>query len=376
MDNLPNLPSTALELRSLVKDTGELEISLAHVDVPQPGPGEVLVRIDATPINPSDLWLLFGPADPKTASLSQTTTGPVLTARIPPRAMPALAARVGKSMSVGNEGAGVVVAAGSSPGAQALMGKVVALRGGAMFAQYRCVAAEHCLVLPDGTAPSAAASAFVNPLTALCMIETMRREGHQALVHTAAASSLGQMLQRLCTADGIALVNVVRKEEQRAILRGLGAKHVLDTSTPTFAADLTEATAATGATLAFDAIGGGKLASQILASMEEAVNRKATEYSRYGSSTHKQVYIYGALDTGPTELSRSYGLAWSVGGNLMEITGDYISGNDDADHNSWPRVQWVGGSFEGHDLPNRGGYNLNILTKYGKQGGRCARPAN
>jgi len=231
--------------------------------------------------------------------------------------MPAMAARVGQSMPVGNEGAGVVIATGDSAAAQALMGRTVAVLGGAMYSQYRTVKAEQCLVLPEGTKPAEGASCFVNPLTALSMVETMRLEGHKALVHTAAASNLGQMLLKICQKDGVSLVNIVRKPEQAQLLRSLGAAHVCDASLPTFMEDLTQALVATGATLAFDAIGGGKLAGQILTAMEAALNRTAKEYSRYGSTTHKQVYIYGGLDTGPTEFNRSFGMAWGMGGWLL-----------------------------------------------------------
>lgn len=308
---------TALELRSLIKSTGELEVSLVDVPVPQPAADEVLVRIEASPLNPSDLGLLFGAADMGSAQASASSGRPVVTARVPDAAMKAMARRLDVSMPVGNEGAGVVVAAGSSPAAQALLGKTVAMIGGAMYAQYRCIAAAQCLVLPEGATPADGASCFVNPLTALGMVETMRREGHSALVHTAAASNLGQMLNRICQKDGIALVNIVRKQEQADLLKAMGATWVCVTSSPTFLSDLTEALAATGATIAFDATGGGKLAGQILGCMEAALSRQMTEYSRYGSTTLKQVYIYGGLDTGPTEFHRSFGFAWRMGGWLL-----------------------------------------------------------
>jgi NADPH2:quinone reductase len=311
------VPSTALQLRSLVRSTGELEVSLHSVPVPEPAADEVLVRIQATPINPSDLGLLVGAADLGTLQASGTAERPVLTARIPEKAMKAMAGRVDQSLPVGNEGAGLVVKAGSSPAAQALLGKTVAIIGGAMYAQYRCIAASQCLVLPADASAADGASCFVNPLTALGMVETMKREGHTALVHTAAASNLGQMLNRICLKDGIALVNIVRKPEQAALLREQGAKHVCSTASPTFMDELTDALAATGATIAFDAIGGGKLATQILTCMEAAINRNAKEYSRYGSAVHKQVYLYGMLDTGPTELVRNFGMAWGVGGWLL-----------------------------------------------------------
>jgi NADPH2:quinone reductase len=269
-------------------------------------------------MNPSDLGLLFGAADMKTAKPSGTPERPVITATVPEAAMKAMAGRLDQSMPIGNEGAGVVVAAGSSPEAQALLGKTVAMLGGAMYTQYRCLPAAQCMALPEGTTPAEGASAFVNPLTALGMVETMKREGHKALVHTAAASNLGQMLNRICLADGIGLVNIVRRKEQGDLLRAMGAKHVCDASAPSFMEDLTEALAATGATLAFDAIGGGKLAGQILNAMEAAINRTATtEYSRYGSATHKQVYIYGGLDRGPTEIHRGFGMTWGMGGWLL-----------------------------------------------------------
>ncbi len=308
---------TGLQLRSLVKPNGELELSLVSVVTPEPAGDQVVVRIEAAPINPSDIGLLFGAADMSTATAAGTPELPVITARIPERALKSMAGRLGESMPVGNEGAGVVVAAGASAGAQALLGKRVAILGGAMYAEYRSMSAEQCLVLPADASSADGASCFVNPLTALGMVETMRREGHSALVHTAAASNLGQMLNRICLQDGIQLVNIVRKKEQADLLRTLGATHVCHTASASFIEDLTAALTATGATIAFDAIGGGKLAGQILSCMEAAINRSAKEYSRYGSTTHKQVYIYGGLDTSPTEFNRNFGMTWSMGGWLL-----------------------------------------------------------
>ena len=312
-------PQTSLQLRSLVTPDGKLELSLAEVSTPAPAADEVLIRVEAAPLNPSDLGLLFGAADMATARQSGTASRPMVVADIPEGLMKVMAARVGQSLPVGNEGAGPVVAAGAAPEAQALLGRTVATFGGAMYSQYRCVKAAQCMPLPEGTAAAAGASCFVNPLTALGMLETMRREGHTALVHTAAASNLGQMLNRLCIADGIGLVNVVRSEQQEQLLRGEGAVHVCNSVASTFTRDLTQAIEATGATLAFDAVGGGTLANQILASMESALMRQASGYQRYGSTTHKQVYLYGMLDTGPTILKRSYGAAWGVGGWLLPI---------------------------------------------------------
>src|SRR5256885_10607286 len=231
--------------------------------------------------------------------------------------MRAMAGRLDEAMPVGNEGAGVVIRTGSSDAAKALMGRTVAMIGGAMYAQYRCLKVGECLPLPAGTTPAEGASCFVNPLTSLGMVETMKREGHKALVHTAAASNLGQMLNKICLEDGIPLVNIVRSAEQAKLLRGIGAKHVVDSTSANFSEELTQALVETGATIAFDAIGGGKLASQILTCMEMALNKTAKEYSRYGSTTHKQVYIYGSLNTGPIELTRNYGQALGVGGWLL-----------------------------------------------------------
>ena len=310
-------PSTGLQLRTLVKPEGKLELSLLDVPTSAPGPDEVVVQMQAAPINPSDIGLLFGAADMATAQASGSAEHPLVTASIPDRAMPAMAARVGQSLPAGNEGAGLVIAAGSGPAAQALLGKTVAMLGGAMYAQYRTIAVDQCLALPPAATAVEGASCFVNPLTALGMTETMRREGHKALVHTVGASNLGQMLNRICLKDGIGLVNIVRSAEQATLLRKQGATHVCDSSLPSFIADLTAAIEQTGATLAFDAIGGGKLAGQILNCMEVAISRGAKEYNRYGSYVMKQVYVYGGLDLSPTEITRSFGMTWGVGGWLL-----------------------------------------------------------
>jgi NADPH2:quinone reductase len=279
-----------LRLTSTVKAEGVLELALVEAEVRSPGPDEVVVRIEAAPINPSDLGLLLGLADMSTAEFSGSPERPVVRASIPANFMKHMAGRLDEPMPVGNEGAGVVVAAGSSDAAQALMGRTVAVLGGAMYAQFRVLNVSMCLPLGEDTSPREGASCFVNPLTALGMVETMRTED---------------------------LVNIVRKPQQEEILRGIGASQVVNSAAENFTEDLTEALVTTGATLAFDAIGGGRLASDILACMEAAVNRNATEYSRYGSTTHKQVYIYGGLDLGPTELHRSFGMYWGVGGWLL-----------------------------------------------------------
>ena len=307
------VPATSLQLLSTVKAEGVLELSLVSVPTPAPKPEEVVVRVEATPLNPSDLGLLLAAADLSTLERE----GDMTTARIAPEILRGLSARVGQALPVGNEGAGVVVAAGESPKAQALLGKTVSLIGGAMYSQYRVLHVAQTQPLPQGTTPEQGASWFVNPLTALGMVETMRREGHTALIHTAAASNLGQMLQRICLKDGVSLINIVRKPEQAAILRGIGATHVYDSSSPDFMKQLIEACMSTGATLAFDAIGGGNLVSQLLTAMEVAASRKEGAYSRYGSSAYKQVYIYGGLDRSPTTLQRSFGMAWGLGGWLL-----------------------------------------------------------
>src|SRR6201985_3846588 len=309
-----DLPDTALELRSVVTSEGTLALSLEDVPGPNSAANEVLVRVEASPINPSDLALLTAGADMANATVGGTPERPVVTAPLSAGALAGLSARVDIPLPVGNEGAGTVVAAGSSPAAQALLGKTVGIAGGAMYAQYRAVDAASCLVLPPGATAKDGASSFVNPLTALGMLETMRHEGHSALVHTAAASNLGQMLVKLCAKDDVPLVNIVRKPDQEELLRSLGAVHVCNSAAPSFETDLTEALAATSATIAFDATGGGTLASDVLNGMEKAASSTAAEYSRYGSTVHKQVYIYGGVGTRPPALGRQIGLGGGVGG--------------------------------------------------------------
>jgi NADPH:quinone reductase-like Zn-dependent oxidoreductase len=301
-------------LRSTVTADGHVTLSLEAFDLGVVGPNEVVVRVEASPINPSDLGMLLAGADVSTA---EPAGDGAVRLRLAGRAATAAAGRVGRPMPVGNEGAGIVVATGDSEAARALSGRTVAVLAGGMYATHRKVSIDQCLVLADGTDPRDGASCFVNPLTALGMTDTMRREGHTALVHTAAASNLGQMLNRICLADGIDLVNIVRRPAQVELLRSQGAAEVVDSSSPGFADELTGALRRTGATIAFDAIGGGDLASVILTAMEAASTPEGGEYSRYGSSTPKQVYIYGGLDRSPTVLDRTFGMAWSVGGWLL-----------------------------------------------------------
>jgi NADPH:quinone reductase len=311
------LPTSSMELRSLVTEQGTLELSLTDVPLLPLDSSEILVRVEAAPINPSDLGLLLAGADLASASVKGTSDRPIVTAPLPDGALRVLSGRLGKSLPAGNEGAGIVVAAGPSPEAEALLGRTVAIAGGSMYTQFRVTSASSCLVLPQGTSAKEGASSFVNPLTALGMVETMRREGHSGLVHTAAASNLGQMLVKLCLEEGVPLVTVVRKPEQAELLTSIGAAHVCDSSLPSFMGDLIDALTATSATMAFDATGGGKLVSQILTAMEAAANTSGQEYSRYGSTVHKQVYIYGGLDRSPTILTRNFGFAWGVGGWLL-----------------------------------------------------------
>ena len=312
-----SLDSTYLQMFSTLTPEGELRLELREQPMPTPGENEVLIRVEATPINPSDHGVMFGWASMASASSSGSGADTVLSAPVSEQGMAVMKARIGQALAVGNEGAGTVVATGSSELARSLDGKIVAAMGGGMYGQYRCVDASVCLPLLEGHTAKDGASSFVNPLTALCMIETMNLEGHTALVHTAAASNLGQMLNRICLDGGIDLVNVVRKEEQETLLRGMGAKYVVNSSKESFMADLTDAIHATGATLAFDATGGGTLASTILSAMEAAAARTPGAYSIYGSVKHKQVYLYGGLDTSATTLNRGYGMAWGVGGWLL-----------------------------------------------------------
>jgi len=306
-----------IQLTSTINEDNKLTLALQEIDMPQPGADEVVIRIEAAPLNPSDLGVLFSAADMSTAVQSGTQESPVINADVPAEAMPSLKTRVGKATAVGNEGAGTVIAAGSSPAAQALMGKTVAVIGGGTYRQYLCANVQSCLVLKEGTTAKQGASSFVNPLTALAMVATMRAEGHKAIIHAAAASNLGQMLNRICIADGVDLINIVRKPEQETLLRDMGAKYVVNSSSDSFLSDLTEAIVETGATIAFDPIGGGELTSDILNCMEVAAARDMKEHTIYGSDTFKQVYIYGALNRGPITLNRNFGFAWAVNGFLL-----------------------------------------------------------
>jgi NADPH2:quinone reductase len=307
------------EIRSTVTSEGNIEISIVKSDKPKPSEDEVLIKVEACPINPSDLGLLISfAADLDTVSVSGSGNATVAKMKIHEGLMKQMKPRLGKPMKVGNEGGGVVEDAGAN--FKYLIGKTVGLAGGAMYSRYRCVKASNCLIMNDDTTTTEAASSFVNPLTALGFIETMKLENHSALINTAAASALGQMLVKICKADSIPLVNIVRKSEHVDLLKTLGAKHICNSSDPEFLNKLVDAIVETGATLGFDATGGGnegKLVGQMLSAMEIAANKTATEYSRYGSDTYKQVYIYGGLDQSPTVLNRSFGMQWGLGGWLL-----------------------------------------------------------
>ena len=306
---------TGRELRSTIAQDGTLTLSLDQVEIGDPAAHEVIVKVEAAPINPSDIGLLLGPADVATIRAIGGDGTPSLSLTVPQARLASVQARLGQSLPVGNEGAGTVIAAGSN--AMALAGKRVAMIGGGMYADYRKISMGDVVPLPAGASAADGASMFVNPLTALGFVATAREQGHKAIIHTAAASNLGQMLLKICLADGIPLINIVRSPGQVELLRGLGATHVLNSKDTDFLVDLTDVIAETGATIAFDAIGGGSLASAILQAMESAATRTTTSYSRYGSDTFKQLYIYGALDTGPTILDRSFGFQWSVSGWLL-----------------------------------------------------------
>ena len=310
---------TSKEIRSTVTSKGYIEISIAAVERPVPSENEVLVKVEAAPINPSDLGLLISfAADLETLSVSGTGDDTVAKIAINEGLMKTMTPRIDKPMTVGNEGGGVIVDAGTN--VKELIGKTVGVAGGSMYSHYRCVPATRCLVMDDNTTSYQAASSFVNPLTALGFIETMRLENHSAIVHTAAASNLGQMLVKICNDDSVPLVNIVRKSEQVELLKNIGAKHICNTSDSDFMESLVDALEITGATLGFDATGGGnegKLPGQILSAMEIAANKISKEYSRYGSDTYKQVYVYGGLDRSPTILNRSFGMQWGLGGWLL-----------------------------------------------------------
>lgn len=313
MTELPN----AKQLFTTLTGDGELVLSIEPDPVEAPADDEVIVRMEAVPINPSDLGLLLAPADMSTLRRDTVEGHPALVADVTPQMARAFAGRTGKKLPAGNEGAGTVVAAGSSEAAQSLMGRTVSLVSGRLYRTHARARAADVMPLPEGAPAREGASLFVNPMTVQGFLNTMRDEGHSALVHTAAASNLGQMLAKLCLKEDVPLVAIVRSDEQKAILTGIGLTHVVDSSDDRFMDQLTDALAETGATLGFDAIGGGHMADHILTAMERAQAKRGADFSVYGSTAHKQVYIYGRLDTGPTTLTAGYGMYWGVGGWLL-----------------------------------------------------------
>ena len=307
---------TNLELRSTLRRNGDVELTLTEAPMPEPGDHGIVVEMLAAPIHPADMSLLFARADTGTAERVVQDGNSVTILRAGEAAANAQAARVDVSMPVGMEGAGRVVAVGPGVEARALLGRLIAVRGNGVYARYKRIALPDTLPLPEDVSPREGAAAFINPMTALGMIEQMREGGFGALVHTAAASTLGQMLVRLCQEESIGLVNIVRRTEQVELLRSMGAEHICSTGDERFEDALLEAMRRTGATLAFDATGGGDLASRILHLMERAVP-SAEGYQHYGSSIRKKVFVYGSLDPRPLTLLKNYGLAWEIGGYLL-----------------------------------------------------------
>ena len=309
--------SSARQLFSTVTDDHRLVLSIEPLDVPEPSDDQVVVQMQAVPINPSDLGVLLAPANLETARRETIDGNPALVADVPEAMRRAFRGRVNQKLPAGNEGAGIVVAAGAAPAAQALLGRTVTLVGGRMYRTHRVMPAAHAVPLPEGADPVEGASLFVNPMTVQAFLETMKLEGHSAMVHTAAASNLGQMLARLCLKQDVPLVAIVRSEAQEGLLKDIGLQHVVNSSTEDFMPRLVAAIATTGATLGFDAVGGGRLASQMLTAMDQAQAKRGAEYSIYGSTAHKQVYLYGRLDPSPTSLSAGLGMYWGVGGWLL-----------------------------------------------------------
>jgi NADPH:quinone reductase len=305
---------SSLALQSTISSQGRFELKLEELRLSAPAADEIVVQMEAAPINPADLLGMFGPVDKSTLVADGTPDSPILRGQVPESRLSSVAARWDRPIFLGNEGAGAVVDAGGD--VKELVGRKVAFRDGT-YCLFRVLKAADCLLLPDGVSARDGAAACINPLTALSMIETMRREGHSAIVHTAAASNVGQMLNRVCLEDNIGLVNIVRDSRGAELLRAAGAKYVLDSTKQDFHSHLVDAVVATGATIAFDAIGGGPLLSQILTAMEIVNLRQSSAFSRYGSSRLKQVYVYGLLDPSPKIIEGNIGTAWSVAGWLM-----------------------------------------------------------
>ena len=304
---------TGQQLFTTLTADGKLTLELSEESFPEPTGNQVLVKMEAAPINPSDLAILTSAADFENAEYSP---GKVV-ANMPEPFLTGQKNRHGQRLPAGNEGAGTVVATGDSDMAKALMGQRVACVPGNAYSQYAIADAMMCLPLGDHSS-EAGASSFVNPMTALGFVETARMEGHDAIVHLAAASNLGQMLNKICQEDGMKLVNIVRKQEHVDLLKSQGATYVVNSSDDDYMKQLRAAIAETGAFLGFDPIGGGTSTDGVLKAMEQVAASQMDEYSRYGSNQDKKMYQYGRLNlTEPTILTPSYGLQWCVAGWLL-----------------------------------------------------------
>ncbi len=306
------MTTTGKQLFTTLIADGKLTLEVAEATFPAPIGNQVLVKMEAAPINPSDLAILTSAADFANAEYAP---GKVVAA-MPEPFLSGQKGRHGQRLPAGNEGAGTVIATGDSDMAKGLMGKRVACVPGNAFSQYAIADAMMCIPLGDNSC-EAGASSFVNPMTALGFVETAKMEGHSAIIHLAAASNLGQMLNRICVEDGMKLVNIVRKDEHVQLLKSQGAQYVVNSSADTYMADLRAAIKETGAFLGFDPIGGGQASDGVLKAMEQVASSQMSEFSRYGSNQDKKMYMYGRLDLSPTILTPSYGLQWSVSGWLL-----------------------------------------------------------
>lgn len=304
--------TTGKQLFTTLSSDGTLTVAVEDVTFPKPTGNQVLVKMEAAPINPSDLAILTSAADLENAEYSPGK----FVAKMPEPFNSAAKARHGQKLPAGNEGAGTVVATGDSDMAKALNGQRVACVPGNAYSQYCIADAAMCLPLGDHSSEDGA-SAFVNPMTALGFAENAKMDGQKAIVHTAAASNLGQMLIKICQEDDIELVNIVRKAQHVDLLKGLGAKHVVNSSDDDFMQQLRTAIDATDAFYGFDPIGGGHATDNVFKAMEQVAVSKMTEYNRYGSNQQKRMFIYGRLDLGPTILTPSYGFGWTLSGWLL-----------------------------------------------------------
>ena len=306
------MTTTGKQLFTTLTADGTLTLEIAENTFKDPVGNQVLVKMEAAPINPSDLAILTSAADFENAEYS---AGKVV-AKMPEPFLSGQKSRHGQRLPAGNEGAGTVVATGDSDAAKALMGQRVACVPGNAFSQYAIADAAMCLPLGDHSS-EAGASSFVNPMTALGFVENARMDGQKSILHTVGASNLGQMLNRICLEDGMGLVNIVRKDEQVELLKSQGATHIVNSSGGDFMDQLKTAIDDTDAFYGFDPIGGGKMVDNCFKAMEQVAVGKMTEYSRYGSNQQKRMFIYGRLDFAPTTLSLAYGFGFTLSGWLL-----------------------------------------------------------